>query len=121
MRRAFLLLAVVLLMALPAAALANGAVTSVPNNAASAYQMGGAAVTIVDYAFSPAWVSVPVGSTVSWVNAGAAPHTVTSDGGIFDSGTLGSGGGYSVTFSAPGYYTYHCAIHPNMTGAVQVN
>jgi plastocyanin len=78
-------------------------------------------VTIVDFAFQPHMVSVPAGSTVSWENSGAAPHTVTSDTGAFDSGTIGSGGGFSETFNDPGMYTYHCSIHPNMTGLVQVS
>lgn len=77
-------------------------------------------VTIVDFAFQPQQVSVPAGSTVSWENAGAAPHTVTSSTGAFDSGTIGSGAGFSETFSDPGLYPYHCTIHPNMTGMVQV-
>lgn len=80
----------------------------------------GAAVSIVDFAFSPAWVEVPAGSTVWWTNYGAAPHTVTSDFGGFDSGTLGTGGGFSLYFDTAGTYTYHCAIHPGMTGGVVV-
>ena len=79
-----------------------------------------AGVTIVDFAFSPYSVWAPAGSTVSWYNAGAAPHTVTSTTGAFGSGTLGSGGGYSVTLWTPGTYTYYCSIHPSMTGSVIV-
>lgn len=80
-----------------------------------------AGVTIVDFAFQPGMISVPAGTTVTWTNSGAAPHTVTSDGGAFDSGTIGSGGGFSASFSTPGMYMYHCSIHPNMTGMVRVS
>ncbi len=78
-------------------------------------------VTIVDFAFQPRLVSVPAGGTVTWQNNGAAPHTVTSNTGTFDSGTIGSGGSFSTTFSNPGMYMYHCEIHPNMMGAVMVS
>lgn len=85
--------------------------------------MGGddGSVTIVDFAFQPHFVSVDAGSTVSWSNTGAAPHTVTSNTGDFDSGTIGSGGDYSETFSDAGLFMYHCTIHPNMSGLVQVS
>jgi plastocyanin len=82
---------------------------------------GGAAVTIVDFAFQPGLISVPAGTTVTWTNSGAAPHTVTSGMGVFDSGTISSGASFSTSFSAPGTYMYHCSIHPNMTGTVQVS
>ena len=44
------------------------------------------AVSIVDFAFQPASIEVPAGSTVTWTNTGAATHTVTADDGAFDSG-----------------------------------
>jgi len=77
-------------------------------------------VTIVDFAFQPRVLSVSVGSTVTWQNSGSAPHTVTSNNGAFDSGTIGSGGSFSTTLSDPGMVMYHCSIHPNMMGAVMV-
>ena len=33
---------------------------------------------------------------------------------------LGSGATYTVKFTAPGTYNYHCAIHPNMVGTIVV-
>ncbi|HEX9106368.1 MAG TPA: plastocyanin/azurin family copper-binding protein [Longimicrobiales bacterium] len=47
-------------------------------------------------------------------------HTASSDGAEFDSGTLGSGGGFSHTFSTKGTFTYPCAFHANMTGTITV-
>ena len=78
-------------------------------------------VTIVDFAFQPFLVSVPAGSSVTWHNSGAAPHTVTANDGAFDSGTISPGGTYRQTFSDPGVYRYHCSIHPNMMGTVMVS
>ncbi len=121
MKRIAILFAFIAVLTLPALAMANGsAPPAVDPSAAAGYQMG-AGVTIAGFAFQPAYIVVPAGSTVSWYNADAAPHTATSDFGAFDTGTLGSGGGASITFWTPGVYGYHCAIHPGMVGTVQVN
>jgi plastocyanin len=85
-----------------------------------AHAQGGAAVTIVDFAFQPASLEVPIGTTVTWTNSGAAPHTVTADDGAFDSGTLQPGGTFSVTFDTPGTFAYHCEIHPSMMATIIV-
>src|SRR5256886_13835661 len=45
-------------------------------------------VTIPDFSFSPATLSVKVGSTVQWTNKRPSPPTATSDIGILDSGQL---------------------------------
>jgi plastocyanin len=86
----------------------------------SVHAQGGTAVSIVDFAFQPTSIEVPAGSTVTWTNAGAATHTVTADDGTFDSGQLKPGANFSQTFTTPGTYTYHCEIHPQMTGTVVV-
>jgi plastocyanin len=49
-----------------------------------------ASVSVVDFAFEPATLEVPVGTTVTWTNNGSRPHTVTADDGSFDSGPLRS-------------------------------
>ncbi len=86
----------------------------------SAVAQDGAAVNIVDFAFDPAAVEVPVGATVTWTNGGGAPHTVTADDGAFDSGRMRPGETFSQTFDAAGSVAYHCDIHPQMTGTVTV-
>jgi plastocyanin len=80
----------------------------------------GEAIEIVDFAFSPAELTVPVGTTVTWTNQDSAPHTVTADDGSFDSGRLNQGDSFSFTFETPGTYTYVCAFHPNMTATITV-
>ncbi|MGH2616305.1 MAG: cupredoxin domain-containing protein [Thermomicrobiales bacterium] len=82
---------------------------------------GPGSVAIVDFAFDPSALFVSAGDTVEWANVGAAPHTVDSDTGIFSSGTIDPGGGYSTTFEADGVFTYHCDIHPQMRGTVIVS
>ena len=79
-----------------------------------------AGVSISNFAFGPNVLEVTAGTTVTWTNNDGANHTVTADDGSFDSGALGSGGTFSVTFDTPGTYTYHCGFHGQMTGTVVV-
>jgi plastocyanin len=81
---------------------------------------GGASVSIVDFAFQPGGVEVLAGGTVSWSNNGETEHTVTANGGSFDSGTLAPGGGFSTDFSTPGTFSYFCTLHAQMRGTVTV-
>jgi len=79
-------------------------------------------VSIQDFFFSPANITVQPGTSVTWVNNGQAPHTVTATDpeGAFDSGTLQPGESFSFTFKQPGTYAYYCTIHPFMKGTVTV-
>jgi len=65
-------------------------------------------------------VVIGVNNTVQWNNNDNSPHTVTSDGNIFDSGAIASGSTFSFTFTTPGNYSYHCSIHPWMKASVLV-
>ena len=77
-------------------------------------------VQVVDFAFEPATLTVPVGATVTWTNTGNRRHTVTADDGSFDSGRLDPGEQFSQTFDQPGTFTYLCGFHPEMTGTIVV-
>lgn len=78
----------------------------------------GAVVSIIDFAFEPASLDAPAGTTVTWTNDGQAPHTVTGD--FADSGILEPGQTFSHTFAEGGELTYTCTIHPDMVGTVRV-
>ena len=78
------------------------------------------AVSIVDYSFNPATLSVKAGTTVTWTNTAGQDHTVTAGDGSFDSGHVAAGSTFSHTFAAAGTFTYHCTIHNQMTGTVTV-
>ena len=86
----------------------------------AARAQGRADVAIVDNAFQPRSILVGAGDTVVWTNAGAGPHTVTADDGFVDSGPLAPRASFSLPFPDQGLFTYHCAIHPQMIGAVTV-
>ena len=77
-------------------------------------------INIASRAFSPATITVPVNTTVTWTNNDGMAHTVTSDTGLFDSGTFGAGGTYSYQFTTAGTYNYHCTLHPDMIATIIV-
>ena len=91
-----------------------------PSARATGLQTTTTTVYIKDFYFSPAKITVEPGTTVTWVNKGRHPHTVTSFDGQFESGTLWPGESYNVTFKGHGTIGYYCAIHPSMTGSVSV-
>jgi quinohemoprotein ethanol dehydrogenase len=73
-----------------------------------------------DYLFRPNRVQVPVGTTVTWTNAGSVTHTATDIQGAWDTGDVAGGQAATVTFNAAGTFTYSCQPHPWMTGQVIV-
>src|SRR6476660_7418910 len=81
---------------------------------------GGTAVSISDFKFNPATLTVPVGTTVTWTNQDGEPHTIAAKDGSFHSPGMDTHGTYSFTCSPPGSYDYVCSIHPFMTGTVVV-
>jgi len=83
-------------------------------------RQGGTPVTISDFKFNPATLTVPVGTTVTWTNQDEEPHTVAAKDGSFHSPGLDTHGSYSFTFTTPGSCDYVCSIHPFMTATVVV-
>jgi plastocyanin len=79
-----------------------------------------AKVEIVDFAYAPATVTVQAGGKVIWLNQDATEHTATLDDGSFSTGDLAEGKLKSESFKAAGTYAYHCEIHPEMKGTVEV-
>ena len=81
------------------------------------------AVKIMNMHFDPRFAQVHRGATVTWVNNDSVAHTVTGDdgsGSLLHSARLNPGQSYSVMFPDTGTYSYHCSIHPEMHGTVQV-
>ncbi|MUL63708.1 amidase [Mycobacterium sp. CBMA 234] len=78
------------------------------------------AVNIDNFAFAPATLTVPAGTTVTWTNHDEDPHNVVAEGGQFRSPTMGSGATFSYVFATPGTFAYVCGIHPFMHGTVVV-
>jgi plastocyanin len=70
--------------------------------------------------YKPNPITVAVGTTVTWTNSDSTAHTVTSDGGLFNSNSMAPGGTFSYMFPVAGSYPYHCTLHPGMVGTVVV-
>jgi plastocyanin len=88
----------------------------------SASNNGSHAVTIKDFAYAPASLTVATGTTVKFTNEDSTNHTATSTGqGRFDTGTIGKGQSKSVTLHTPGTFSYVCSFHPFMHGSITVS
>lgn len=83
-------------------------------------QPSGPRVSIDNFSFSPAEITVSAGQTVTWVNHDDVPHTVTANDKAFASKALDTDDSFSQTFTQPGTYPYYCAVHTHMTGQVIV-
>jgi len=75
--------------------------------------------------FVPSSVTVRAGNLVTWsFKETTAPHSITADDGSFDScQMIGVPGGlthFTVRFSQPGIFKYHCRVHSGMRGEVKV-
>jgi plastocyanin len=86
--------------------------------------VGTTIVAIRDFAFHPAVLHVPRGSTITWVNCESdeeSPHTSEGDAGGWSSPLLSPGDVYTRTFDAAGSFPYHCGPHPFMTATIVVD
>ena len=129
----------ILALLLLAAPLGLGCKSTMANNSAAKgtdVKVVPNASTKTNQAFSPNpfTESFAMRATVVWFNADqvssgggyggghtSTTHHLVSNTGLFDSGLLAVGGKYSFTFAAPGTYSYHCLIHPNMVGTITIN
>ncbi len=79
-------------------------------------------VPIIGQGFKPQNLTVPVGTTITWVNLDFEDdHTVTSEtaGYLFDE-SLSFSNTFSYTFTEPGIYPYNCVPHDDMYGRITV-
>ncbi len=84
--------------------------------------LAAAKVTIANYKFMPASITVKAGGTVTWTNTDSDRHTASSDAEprVFDTNTLNKGQSKAVSFKKPGTYKYLCVYHAFMQGTVVV-
>lgn len=89
--------------------------TTVPTTTKTVTQI---AVSINNFSFSPASITIKKGTEVSWKNNDPVGHTVTFDN--FGSSILQTDDSYSFIFNEIWTYEYKCIPHPNMRGTVTV-
>ena len=97
-----------------------GAPASTSASAPASAPVAGNAVSIDNFAFVPATLTVAAGSTVTWTNQDEEPHTVVANDGSFRSPGMGSQATFSHTFATAGKFDYVCSIHPFMHATVIV-
>lgn len=68
-------------------------------------------IEIEGRAYHPASLTVESNTTVTWTNYDQVSHTVTSTGGLFDSGPLKQDETFSYTFTDVGTYPYGCTLN----------
>ncbi|PWU24086.1 amidase [Candidatus Cerribacteria bacterium 'Amazon FNV 2010 28 9'] len=77
-------------------------------------------VTIQNFAFGPATLTVKAGTTLTWTNKDSMAHTATADDGTFDTESIAPNTSKSITFNTPGTFAYHCSVHPSMHATIIV-
>lgn len=82
---------------------------------------GPGSLSIADFKFAPASLTVSPGTRITVANHDSTAHTATADNGqSFDTGNIDPGSSASITLPKPGTYKYHCSIHPFMHGTLVV-
>ena len=95
-------------------------VVSPPTRVKGEEAKAGTEVKVDNFTFSPETLTVPVNSTVTWVNKDDIPHVIASNDGLFKSKALDTDQKYSYTFGKAGTYPYYCSVHPKMVGKIVV-
>lgn len=77
-------------------------------------------VEIVNFAFSPAELTIAPGTKVKFVNRDQVEHSAVADDGSFDTGMLGQDEEKEIAFEAEGTFGYYCNPHTGMKGKIVV-
>ena len=77
-------------------------------------------ITIQNFTFKPANLTVAPGTKVTWINKDSDPHTATSTNKSFNSNALDTDEQFSFVFNDKGDFAYFCALHPMMKGQITV-
>lgn len=77
-------------------------------------------ISIDNFIYSPATLTVKKGTKVTWTNKDSAAHTVTAETEGPDSPLMKQNETYSYTFNNVGTFSYYCKPHPWMKASVIV-
>ena len=80
-----------------------------------------ATISINNFTFDPAMITIKAGERVTWQNDDGATHAVVFTDGSPGTPSLEPGKSFRRTFDRPGLYDYVCAFHAYMTGRVEVS
>lgn len=96
----------------------NETPTAAPDQATSS----AVEIAMLDDRYQPADITIPAGTTVTWVNKGSRWHSVASIEARFVSGRVEPGESFSYTFDTPGLFNLYCQHHAmaGMNGTITV-
>jgi plastocyanin len=103
-----------------AAASVLGVLGSTPATAAAPARPASHTVMIEAVHFEPQVLVVKAGDTIIWINRDPFPHTVTAQGGQFDSHEIPAGQSWSFMATKTGVFSYICTLHPTMVATLRV-
>lgn len=72
------------------------------------------AVSIAEFQFTPAVITVTLNNSIRWTNHGTFQHTVTEFHNKFDSEAISPGVFFTQTFTQTGVVSYFCEFHPSL-------
>jgi plastocyanin len=102
----------------------GGGGSSTPSSGASGGSAssggGGKSVTISNFKFAPAAITVPAGSKVTVTNKDTTAHTATANDNSFDTKDINPSSSSTISLKTAGRVPYHCSIHPFMHGTIVV-
>ena len=75
-------------------------------------------VIVKDFLFMAQDLTVPVGTTVKWINKDDIPHNVVETNKVFRSKPFDTDETFSYTFATAGTFNYFCSLHPKMVGKI---
>ena len=81
---------------------------------------GGTTITIAGFAFDPDTITLSGPTEVTVTNEDTTTHTFTLDDGSVDE-TVDPGATVTVTVDVSAATGFHCNIHPQMTGQIEVS
>ena len=117
---AILLLVAICISACGGYATSPSATSQPAPDGSTTISMPSGASVLTTTAFGNNPLKIAAGTTISWLNSDSTTHTSTADGGAWTSGNIAPGARYNFTFQSAGQFTYHCQIHPGMTGTIVV-
>jgi plastocyanin len=79
-----------------------------------------ATVTVDNFSFTPATLTVKPGTTVTFVNHDDIPHQIVAVDKTFRSKALDTDDSFQFTFATAGDFDYFCGLHPHMKGKIIV-
>jgi plastocyanin len=98
----------------------TGGATGSTGSTAATGGGGGTTITIAGFAFDPSTITVSGPTEVTITNNDSTTHTFTLDDGSVDQ-TMDPGATETVTVDVSASTGFHCNIHPQMTGQIEVS